>query len=612
MKNKKVSRNKIYLNSNRLIFRNIVSLLIGQSSLLILFFVALTPVISLIYRVALKVTRFSYVTIDNLKKFLLNPVSILMILLLFIMIGLFLLLEIYYLTIFFGQVEEHKKVKVHWIIMRALYKVLFDIVKGNIRLIPIAWSTLGIFNIPLLLFVLYKTRVMRYFASEISNIVYRIIIVVLIIGLLFLFLFRNAFVFHNYLLGNMTCKEAIKGGKNSSKNHILRTFFYFVGWNILITLVIAILYLFLTGVTMILVSSLFNKQLATATFIYLNENMEGYLITVIFLICTIANLALYTRLFYFYQLKTETDDELPKNFMYYGNKIGTRSYKKILIGTMLILISINLYFFVKILINGSPLDYMNLDRIEVTSHRGFSHDVPENTLPAIEKAIEDRTDYIEVDVRVTKDGVPVLLHDSNLERTTGVDKYIWNMTYAEVARLDAGKWMDESFAGTRIPTLSEVLENCKGRVGINLEIKYPSTEENLIEKVISLIDQYEMEWQCVISSTNLNYLKQVKELNPNIQTGYISYQLYPGLTENESVDFFSMKSNLVTKNILRRIHENGKKLIVWTVNSKTELERLERIGVDNIITDNPAKAKEVLYQSASEGYLLTLLQILME
>jgi glycerophosphoryl diester phosphodiesterase len=525
---------------------------------------------------------------------------------------LFLLIEIYYLIIFFGQLEERKKVRVYWIILQALYKVLLSLPKGNIRLIPAAWSTLCIFNLPLFAFVLYKNRMIRFVADEVPDNIFRFIIFVIIIGLICLLLFRRAFIYHNFLLENKTYTEASKLGKDRVANKPLRTLLYFIGWNIFIMLVVAVLYLFIMAVTMIFVSGTFDKQKAITMFIFLNENMQVYLITFIFLICTIGNLALYTHLFFFYQLKTDVNVELPENLSFYKNNIKTRSFKKVLITTLLILVSINLYYFAKILRNGSPLEYMNLDNLKVTSHRGFSHDIPENTIPAIDKAIDEGADYVEVDVRVTKDGVPVLLHDSSLKRTTGLKKNIYDTTYEVVAELDAGSWMDKSFAGTRIPTLQEALENCKGRVMLNLDLKYRNDEEGLTEKVVALIEEYEMVWQCVITSTSLKCLEEVKELNPDIRTGYITYQLYSGLIENEAVDFFSMKSNLITKNVLGTIHDNGKELIVWTVNSKTEIERLRRIGVDNIITDNPAYAKQVLYQSESDWYFVTLLKIMME
>ena len=101
-------------------------------------------------------------------------------------------------------------------------------------------------------------------------------------------------------------------------------------------------------------------------------------------------------------------------------------------------------------------------------------------------------------------------------------------------------------------------------------------------------------------------------MDPDIRTGYITYQIYRGYLEDDLIDFFSIRSNLVTKSVSSEIHKSGKEIHVWTVNSKNELERMKRLGVDNVITDDPSYSKEVLYQEESNRFLLTLLKIMME
>jgi glycerophosphoryl diester phosphodiesterase len=392
-----------------------------------------------------------------------------------------------------------------------------------------------------------------------------------------------------------------------SKTRGIKTISYFIIWNLGITVVIFIVYAFIMGLTILFVTGLSDRTLAIATFITFNDSINGYLILIFYTLSTAGNLALITNMYYTYNLEKHNVSKTMEDVIY----IREYSYKRIVSIAVVALALVNLYFFFVDIRNGSPLDYMNIDKIQVTSHRGFSHDVPENTLPAIEKAIEEQADYVEVDVRVTKDGELVLLHDNSLKRTAGVNKKIWDLTYNEVFGLDAGSWLSDEFKGTKIPTLREVLELSKGKVMLNLDLKYRAEEDALAQKVVDLIKEYEMEWQCVVTSTSLKCLEQVKELNPDIRTGFITYQIYSGLYENEAVDFFSMKYNLVSKGVVRQVHKNGKEIHVWTVNSKTEFERLERIGVDNIITDNPAYAKQVLYQE-SELFFVTLLKIMME
>jgi Glycerophosphoryl diester phosphodiesterase len=351
------------------------------------------------------------------------------------------------------------------------------------------------------------------------------------------------------------------------------------------------------------------KSLAVATFISINEKMSNYLALVIFSISLAANFALVTHLFFEY--KKENNE-----YFYFDNSVESiflklRSYKRIFAFLGIGFVVLNIILAYNILRNDTPLVYVDFDTIKITSHRGFSRGVPENTLPAIEKAIEEKADYVEMDVRQTKDRKLVLLHDENVRRTTGINKNIGNMTYDEVILLDAGKWVSEEYAGTRIPTLEEALETCKGKINMNLDLKEDRNAVGLEESVVGFINQYEMENQCVITSTSRTILENVKKLNPNIRTGYITYQIQRSDFKNSTIDFFSINSCFASENLLQSVHEEGKEVLVWTVNTKSELERMKNLGVDNIITDDPSYAKEVLFENGNGSSFLKLLRTMM-
>ena len=105
------------------------------------------------------------------------------------------------------------------------------------------------------------------------------------------------------------------------------------------------------------------------------------------------------------------------------------------------------------------------------AHRGASRCAPENTLAAFEAAIRQGVDAIELDVRLTEDGVPVVLHDDTLDRTTDGQGPVDALSYQLLRRLDAGAWFGSAFRGERVPTLTEALECARGRCGVNVEIK---------------------------------------------------------------------------------------------------------------------------------------------
>ncbi len=604
----KMPKFNMFSRSLRLFSKNFITLILGQIILLIASIFILKPVISNIFHLALKASGYSYVTVNNLVPFLLNPISLLIVILLILILGIFVLYDTYYFIIFFTFIQNNNKPILLKIYLLAFYNLFKSLRLKNIKILPQIYLLVCVWNIPLICFLLNKIRFLRFFIDELPNRLPFFISLIIGIALYILVLRRNRLlVFPSMLTKHHTYKKGIKESIEISKAKGFKTILYFILWNLGITAIIIIVYAFIMGLTVLFVTGLSDRTLAIATFITFNDRINGYLFLLFFTLSTAGNLALITNMYYTYNLEKHNSLQTMEDVIY------TReySYKRIISIAIVTLAFVNFYFFFIEIRNGSPLDYMNIDKIQVTSHRGFSHDVPENTLPAIEKAIDEQADYVEVDVRVTKDGELVLLHDNNLKRTAGINKKIWDMTYAQIADVDAGSWLSHEYADTIIPTLREVLELSKGKVMLNLDLKYRTEEEGLAEKVVALIKEYEMEWQCVVSSTSLKCIEKVKELNPDIRTGFITYQIYSGLYENESVDFFSMKYNLVSKGVVRQVHQNGKEIHVWTVNSKTEFERLERIGVDNIITDNPAYAKQVLYQE-SELFFITLLKIMME
>lgn len=116
----------------------------------------------------------------------------------------------------------------------------------------------------------------------------------------------------------------------------------------------------------------------------------------------------------------------------------------------------------------------------------------------------------------------------------------------------------------------------------------------------------------MITSVSLDYLKRVKEAEPELKTGYILAAAYGSYYKNEFVDFISIRSSLVTKKQIQAAHEYGKAIPVWTVNSRSEIEQMALMGVDNIITDYPTRAKEVLYQPDVAKNLLTYIRQVMK
>lgn len=244
----------------------------------------------------------------------------------------------------------------------------------------------------------------------------------------------------------------------------------------------------------------------------------------------------------------------------------------------------------------------------VMAHRGLSADAPENTLYAFSDAISVGADFIELDVQQTRDGVLVVMHDSNLKRTTGVNKDIWDVDYADIQNLDAGSWFDPAYANARIPTLEETLQFVDKRARLNIEIKPTKHGSDTLEQdVAELITQYQYTDACYVTSFSYGSLKKVKEVNPEIRTGYLMSVAYGQFYSLKYADAFSLNKVFVTSQVVNAAHQQGKQIFAWTVNSMSEVRSLCNLHVDSIITDDPVMVQNVISRDSTGETLRSVL-----
>ena len=230
----------------------------------------------------------------------------------------------------------------------------------------------------------------------------------------------------------------------------------------------------------------------------------------------------------------------------------------------------------------------------VMAHRGASAAAPENTLVAYEKAIALGADWAELDVRQTKDGAIVLMHDKTVHRTTGVKGFVWDFTLAELKQLEAGSWFGEEFRGEPIPTLEEVIRLAKGRIKLNIEVKISENELGIAERVVDIVRAEDFSQDCIITSFDMETVNRFKEIAPDLRTGLIfDKELRPDVFGG-NWEILSSNSELVDAEFMRLARNSGKRIYVWTVNEREEMLRLIDLGADGIITDKPDLLKLVL------------------
>lgn len=231
----------------------------------------------------------------------------------------------------------------------------------------------------------------------------------------------------------------------------------------------------------------------------------------------------------------------------------------------------------------------------IIAHRGASDTAPENTAFAFEAAINAGADGIELDVQQTADGVLIVFHDLNMERITGLDKNVSDVTYEEIQSLDAGRWFAPEFSGAGIMTFEEVLAFIDGRCFLNIELKNFSQKLNGEKQAADLILKYNMEDKCCVTSFSYDTLKRIKKCSEDIHTGLIMSRASGYFYDLEAADAFSIKSMFIKEQTIVNAHRCGKEVYAWTVNTSAEMKRLADIGADHIITDKPELAKEILH-----------------
>jgi glycerophosphoryl diester phosphodiesterase len=230
----------------------------------------------------------------------------------------------------------------------------------------------------------------------------------------------------------------------------------------------------------------------------------------------------------------------------------------------------------------------------VSAHRGGAFDAPENTMAALKNAVETRADSFEIDVQQAKDGTLVVVHDPNLKRLAGVDVDVGTLTWPELAKLDVGSHFSPAFREERIPTLEQVLDAARDRVGLTIEIKTNGYEnEAFVADFIALLRRKDALSRCAVMSLESRFLAAVRKLEPGIKLGVI-ITAKVGTASDLDVDFYAVQPLMATSDFIRTAHREGREVWVWTVNDRTDMARFTDRAADVIITDSPGLAREVL------------------
>ncbi|WP_371068677.1 glycerophosphodiester phosphodiesterase [Sediminibacillus sp. JSM 1682029] len=233
----------------------------------------------------------------------------------------------------------------------------------------------------------------------------------------------------------------------------------------------------------------------------------------------------------------------------------------------------------------------------VYAHRGASKLAPENTMPAFQLAYEMGAEGIETDVQLSKDGIPVLIHDESVKRTTNAVGFVQDYTFEQLQKLDAGSWLSEKFENTPIISLEEFLIWAQPKqLQLNIELKNNVIDyDHMEKKVYDLLCKYKLVNRTTISSFNPVSIERFKQIDSKIATALLTSQRINGLvdyTAGLGAKALHIKYRLLNSKVVEQCRENDMKLRIYTINRSGAMKKCYQLKVDAIFTDLPDKAIE--------------------
>lgn len=552
------------------------------------------------------VSGVTYIAPVNLKQVLLNPLSIIMMLLFAVIVTLMSLFEIAGLLHTFSVAQAGRETNLTCMFMagfRACWKALnprnwpimvFILVLVPLtKLLPLSGST---FKLILPGFV---NQTIDY--TKWLNVLYYVLYWVLI-----LFLAVYIFSINGFVLQKESFFKSCSKSRKLCKGHVIEVLLNMF-------LLTVILNFTINSVSSIIVvngeelmsfmrrtGNVVAKSEAVGTYTYaLRQVLKSFLSPAI-------NNAALTVLFYKFlddKTKKETVSSEVHELKEYSMK-RTVAFVVSLAVVSLAIIGVMTYRYSYL--------FESVDRPLVCAHRGDNVNAPENTMPAFELAASENLKWIELDVHQTSDGVIVCNHDSTIKRVTGRNLAIHDVTYEDLSKIELGPWMPGEYEHVHICTLREALELAKENdMNVQVELKGHPADKNFEENVIKVINETGMHDNVMIIAQDASRLMRVMEIDPTITKGYCMVIAVGDLNDIEYTDNITIEETYVTPELVRAMHENGIKVFCWTVDLDDTVQYLVSCDVDVIGTDNPMLINNALDKADYSGGLSRAAHILM-
>lgn len=595
---------------NMLIY-NFKELVIFQIVFKITSFLIFAPLFLNIFNIIMKITGYEYLTFENMVGFILNPLVEFMLILLILFMMVYTFFDLSTVIIILDASYQEKKIDIKEVLTISTRKSLEVFKAKNIALAFMILFLIPFLNIGIASGFISSIKIPEFIMDYINNNLLFMFIFWLIFGLLTIVLLRWLYAIHYYILENCDFKEArkrsinlIKGSriKDLSKLIVVQGIVYGI-YLIFLFIGIALIYfiykllqkIMIIGSVFITIIGIF---LALSLIIFAALSMP-------------LSYAVMSIMFYRHK---EKNQELIKHINFNKQRrviITTKKWQHIKATLIVVVVITGSIFTYNVATNRYNFNIEYIKNIEITAHRGDSLNYPENTILAFDSAVNKNADWIELDVQLTKDKEIVVCHDANLKRVAGVDKNIYDLSYEELSQINIKNNNDDT--NVKIPLLSDVFRwGLFNNVSFNVELKPYDDDLTLVKKVIELVKKYYLEDRVTLSSNKYSILEEIKNVDDKVSTAYIMSLAYGDISKLDKADNFSIEASSINKDLVKKLHNDGKEVFAWTVNARDSINKMLDLNVDNIITDDVDYAKKLLFESKSSNLVFVYLKMIEE
>ncbi len=581
--------------------------LLFEGLLLLVSYAVFMPVFYMLFNLSIKWSGLRYITKENIVKYFKSPVLYLFLLIVMVLAAFLFLLNVSGIIYAYDAANEMKRLSPFRILIRGFRNAVRILRPRNWLLIPYMLCLFPVAGIAFASATYLNIGIPPYLQQLLKLSKLSLTVIGAVYVVLSFLVMASIYTIYEFSLKRESFITSVKLGAAAMKKEKFRNFLLIVVWNLAVFLLV----IFLNGELLNVLRRLAEKYISSGsavTAVYSLIDMFNFVtVLLLVLIALPLNFAVISNSYYNLNPNKEGIPNID-SLDYYAFRLSGKKGRRVMAIIIIVALLLDAGYMLLSMKGVLSLNIVRFDTAAVTAHRGAAESTPENTLVAFRKAIDEGADFIELDVRQTQDGEIVVMHDESLKRTCGVKGKVGNKNLDEIKELSAGAWFGKKFRDEKVPTLREALDLIGHDAVINIELKLAKTDKDLTERVIAMVKEYEIEDNVVIACTSSKVLKKVKELAPELKTVYIMQVAWGDFYNMDYVDVYSIKYIYVTREMVRRIHKEGKEVYVWTVDDRKVIEQMMLKDVDNIITNRPKFVRETMASLYEEGTLYDIIQ----